>query len=128
MNFYEVSWSWYEEYAHKTFYSQKKLSKEEFEVLIKKLSKEAAESLVDKHDGWIGNANIIKLVWELLKKEGFYELEYGTSYGMWGSGIINSDDEGYLEHFDQETFDKICQHNQKFGKKLYEKLDVKLNV
>ncbi len=111
--FYRVSWGWYEEYEPKVFYSKQKLTQEEFNSLIKDLAKQAVEQLVEKHDGWIGNSDIIKKVWKLLQKRDFKELEHNATYYMWGSSIIEEKDAEYTKHFDEETLRKIYKHNAK---------------
>jgi len=121
MLIYRVSWSWYEDYAPREFFSNIEYSQQEFEVLIKKLMKEAANAIVETEEGYIGNQEIIEKVWELLEKEGFQEVEYRARYNLWGSSIITENNEEYLEHLDKETLEKICKHNQKISNRLYEK-------
>jgi len=132
--FYRVSFSWYEEYAPVVFYSEKKYSKEEFNDLIKKLAEETVEELIEKHDSWIGNDEImsgiidfdiikgkmknikiiVKGVWERLKDHGFKEVKYQVDYNMWGSSIIKEEDiEEYKKYLDEETLKKIVEHNEK---------------
>ena len=122
MMIYRVSWSWYEEYAPREFYSNIEYSQQEFEVLIKKLMKEAANAIVETEEGYIGNHEIIEKVWELLEKEGFQEVEYRARYNLWGSRIIRADDEEYLEHLDKETLEKIYKHNQKIEDNIFHEL------
>ena len=113
--YYEVAWSYYEEYDPKIFFSEKKLSEEEFNTLVRKLSDESALELIpEEKDSWLGNSEIVPRLWKKLLEHEFFEVVCEQSFNMWGTGIPDdeNDREVYKDYLSPDVLEKVIQHNK----------------
>lgn len=135
MYYYEVSWSWHDDYIPFTLKNEKFFDKEEFKKLVDESTKIAYEKLFDEENrkeimdkNYIGFCRwneIASIVIENLKKYGFEELKITAGTEYFGLYILEAYD---LEAgnkkigciFKEELIDKIIEHNKLVERRFFE--------
>lgn len=125
--YYEISWSWHDDYIPFTLCNEKYFDKEEFKKMVDESVKIAYEQLfseeskkdnIDKnYIGFCRWDEISDIAIENLKKYGFEKLKVVSSIDYFGLYILEEYDieagnKNIKDVFKDELIDKIIEHNK----------------
>ena len=122
-----VTYSWYEDFTPTIVKSPEPMTNSAFNKLCRSLLNHAADVAIKeagKNDySWVGFHDIIDSLVELLQNKGFEVLKL-HSFGLWGSNIINKEDDfENCKGFSKACQKRIMTHNKKLETEQYERLE-----
>jgi len=110
MNFFELSWSWYEDYQPYIFYHKNK-TKKDFNKDVKNLFRKYGDEYIESEESWIGAPVWVGFIADKLPELGYKRVNQQIpGFNVFGAYIIDGDDS------EDEEFSKII------GKRLYKKV------
>lgn len=127
--FFNLTWDWYEEGCHWTFYHPHKTN-EEFESDVNYLFKKYGKEYLDQETSWAGAADWTRFIVDKMPELG-YEPIKPYNYGHFGSYIISYEEDRELPEEDVEfkniigddLFNRARLMNQVLNKECMEGLD-----
>lgn len=135
MYYYEISWSWHDDYIPFTLSNEKYFDNEEFKKIVdesvkiayeKLLSEESKKDIQDKdYIGFCRWDEISDMIIEILKKYGFEKLKILSTVDYFGLFILEAYDleagnKNIKDIFKAELIDKTIKHNKMVEEKFFE--------
>lgn len=133
MYYYEMSWSWHDDYIPFTLCNEKYFDNEEFKKIVDESVKTAYEKLLTEENkkekqvkdyiGFCRWNEISDIIIEDLKKYGFEKLKIASAVDYFGLFILEDYDleagnKSIKDVFKDELIDKIIKHNKIVGRKI----------
>ena len=118
MNYFELSWSWYEDYCPHVFSHENK-TKLEFNVDVKNLMQKYGEDYLKQETSWPGAYGWVEFVAKKLPELGYTPI-IPESFSIFGAYIIrdDEDDKKFGEIIGKDLLSKAQEHNKQLEMKL----------
>jgi len=131
---YRISWRWYEDYEPYVLIHERLFNDKEWNRIIKDAVNKAVKELLETNretNRFIGMDTIISKVVEILCREhGFRKAEYIQEFSLFGSIVIEEDDEDEIKelgkYIDTKLVNEIIEHNMKIKRKIWRTLEKRM--
>jgi hypothetical protein len=113
MNYFELSWCWYEDYCPHIFSHETK-TKVEFDADVKNLMKKYGNEYMGQENSWVGAHGWIEFTSKKLPELGYIPIIPET-YSVFGANIIRDCDEDSIKFgniIGEDLLNKASEHNR----------------
>ncbi len=124
--FYEISWSWHEDYVSNVYYSEKDYTHQELEIFVNEAIKKCFADMLgtDKYIGFTETETIFNYIDKFFRRYEIYPLMYTAKVNYFGMYIIDKDlSQGEEERLKlilgEELLFKIREHNNKIEEEMF---------
>jgi hypothetical protein len=117
IKYYELYWSWYEDYVPFIFSHESK-TKKQFEKDVRTMLRKYGEEYIQQEESWVSAYNWIEYIVPKMSELG-YELITPHQYGQFGAYIIrNSETDGFGKKVGRRLIEIATKQNEVVERRL----------